>query len=293
MPRKVDIHQADMAASNAIFWDGYRWDGSEQLMVQSRQWVTKLPQQNRVDWVSSSSLATVAMTAQGISAVALLVQARENDWRAPAWGITDIFNMLAGLSFARLPASLWLSDEYGSEAIKRQSVARDVQLSQVSAFWKNSTAMSGYRILTPDAGPNPFHEFQVPIVISRLKPNSSFGARLWTILGIVATTSCRGVGIYSTVAGLGPRPFVIITQLSSLCVCMYYFVLTLCAALIFIFYILKGQAGNTVLPCMNTMWYKWLNIVMIVLACLMFTTSALEATILPNGTVTTYPIPPP
>ena len=160
------------------------------------------------------------------------------------------------------------------------------------------TTSAAYRPLRPNARmevsePNTFHDFQVPIVGSRLKPNSAFTARLWAVFGILFAIGGAGSGIYFSTAGLGPRPFVIITQLSSLRTSLYYFVLSLCATLIYIFYVLKGQAGNTALPCMNTTWYKLLNVVMILLAVLMFVTSALETKILPNGKATTYPIPPP
>jgi len=295
--RAYDWDRIDMVTSNAIFWDGNRWDGSEQLMLQSRQWVTKLPQQSRVDWLSSSMLATVAMTAQGIGAVVLLVQSLGTDWTVASWGFPDIFNYLAVLSFSRLPASLWLSDEGGFEAMNRQTLASNELTSESLDSWMYSTAPAAYCPLKTNARmelsePNTFHDFQRPIFRSRLRPSTAFAARLWAVCCILGWIGGLVIGIYASTVCLGPRPFLIITQLSTLCISLYYLTLFLCAGIIIICYILKDHAGNTVLPCMNTTWYKWLNVVMILLALLMFITSALEMTILPNGKITTYTIPP-
>ncbi len=56
--------ERDMAASNAIFWDAKhaRWDGSEEIMVQSRAWITKMPEKKHVPLLSASSALTLVST---------------------------------------------------------------------------------------------------------------------------------------------------------------------------------------------------------------------------------------
>jgi hypothetical protein len=92
--------RADMAATNAIFWDGHRWDGSEEMMLKSRAWVTKLPEHTRVNWISSSTLATAAMTLQGVDALLHLIHGTKVDWNAATDGLPNIFYPVAILSLA-------------------------------------------------------------------------------------------------------------------------------------------------------------------------------------------------
>jgi hypothetical protein len=60
----------------------------------------------------------------------------------------------------------------------------------------------------------------------------------------------------------------------------------------FVFYPLKGQASSTVVPCMNSMWYKCLNGLIISLALVAFVLAAPETTISPTGQAVTYWVPP-
>jgi hypothetical protein len=60
-----------------------------------------------------------------------------------------------------------------------------------------------------------------------------------------------------------------------------------------IYYIVKGKGGSTTIPCMNTLWYKGLTLLLIAQAFVMFLVTALETTILPTGEIMTYNVPPP
>ena len=62
--------RADMAACNAVFWDGEqkRWDGSEEMMVKSRAWITKIPEKAHVTALSASAVTSLVLTAQGANA---------------------------------------------------------------------------------------------------------------------------------------------------------------------------------------------------------------------------------
>jgi len=291
--RAKNWDRADMAASNAIFWDGYRWDGSEEMMHRSRDWVTKLPEKTHVSLISSSTLATVAMTLQGAGAVAHILQIGTSNWRAPGLALPNIFYPIAVLSFARLPASIWLSSEYGyilqdaSSTIDSTSSPEvktdpheppcDIYCPVESIIWEVTSASNNAH--RPSSEP-------------RLGPAGTTGARLCTMFGILFSLLGCGACAYYSVVAAGPQPFVIITSASSLAVRMFYFVLSVSGLFIFVFYILKGQATSTVVPCMNSMWYKCLNGLIISLALVAFVLAALETTISPTGEAVTYWVPP-
>jgi hypothetical protein len=117
--RANDWDRADMAASNAIFWNG-----SEEIRSISRDWVTKIPEKTHVSFVSPSTLATIAMTLQRAGALQHISQIGTSNWRAPGLALPNIFYPIAVLSFARLPASIWLSSDYGC-SLQGASLAQD------------------------------------------------------------------------------------------------------------------------------------------------------------------------
>jgi len=287
--------RADMAATNAIFWDGHRWDGSEEMMLKSRAWVTKLPEHTRVNWISSSTLATAAMTLQGVDALLHLIHSTKVDWNAATDGLPNIFYPVAILSLSRLPASIWLSNEYGYEKACWNEQHLHDQPSEGNGPQQSLLSSTIPKLALDEAVQEHRQslEYSGVTTVSRLKPNTAFCARLWALCGILCSFGCCGGVAYVCIVDVSRRPFVIVASCSSLMTVCYYFVLNVSACLIFISYILKGQAGSTAIPCMNSGWYKALNIFMILLAIAMFVTSALETTIPPNGQATTYSLPPP
>jgi hypothetical protein len=289
--RAKNWDRADMAASNAIFWNGRRWDGSEEMMSMSRDWVTKVPEKTHVSLVSPSTLATIAMTLQGAGALQHILQIGTSNWRAPGLALPNIFYPIAVLSFARLPASIWLSSDYGY-SLQGVSLARDSTSSPEVKFGAPEPSLGTYCVSetgTWDGASISTHPFSSK---DRLGPHSTIGARLWTTFGILSALLGCGGCAYFSVAASGPKPFVIITSASSLAVRMLYFVLSVSGVCIFVFYILKGAAGSTVVPCMNSLWYKSLNVLIISLALVAFVLAALETKISPTGTPTTYWVPP-
>ena len=291
--RAKNWDRADMAASNAIFWNGRRWDGSEEMMYKSRDWVTKVPEKTHVSLVSSSTLATIAMTLQGAGALSHILQISTSNWRAPGLALPNIFYPIAVLSFARLPASIWLSSDYGY-ALQGPSLTIDSTSSPEITVCSHEPS---YGLdCSPELGTwgrgtasNSTHQ---PASSARLNSNSTIGARLWTIFGILFALLGCGACAYNSVVAAGPKPFVIVTSASSLAVRLFYFVLSVSGLCIFVFYVLRGEAGSTVIPCMNSMWYKSLNVLIILLALVAFVLAALETTISPSGTPVTYWVPP-
>lgn len=101
----------DMAASNAAFWDArnMRWDGSDELLVPSRRWITREPASSHVSLVSASALATLGLTMQSIQAIVSLAK----DSRGAHETLNMVFSSFATFSLFRLVAAYWLSNDYG------------------------------------------------------------------------------------------------------------------------------------------------------------------------------------
>jgi hypothetical protein len=95
----------DMAATNAVFWDGEHWDRSEPTIIRSRNFPSKLPGSTHVDFLPGSTLDTITMTFQGVYSV-YIVSMHHIEGDVPTF-----FAPLAIIGLFRLQSALWLSDE--------------------------------------------------------------------------------------------------------------------------------------------------------------------------------------
>jgi hypothetical protein len=59
----------DMAATNAVFWDGEHWNGSEPTTTRSRNFQSKLSGSTQFDFLPGSTLDTITMTFQDVYSV--------------------------------------------------------------------------------------------------------------------------------------------------------------------------------------------------------------------------------
>ncbi|KAH8784389.1 hypothetical protein BGZ57DRAFT_1014961 [Hyaloscypha finlandica] len=94
-----------LAASNAIFWREDHWDGSEEMIGESSHFLPHTPTATRVNFLSVSSLTSVIVAVQGLSA-AVYVQLGGN-----TADLSVFFQPLALFGLYRLPSAIWLSNE--------------------------------------------------------------------------------------------------------------------------------------------------------------------------------------
>jgi hypothetical protein len=261
-----------MAACNAVFWDGERgrWDGSEDIMVRSRGWISKMPDSNHTPVVSASSLLTVALTLQGVQAIAQIVGIVIPTSSGLADGLPNLFLPLSVLGLMRLPAALWLSSDYG---------------------YMNTEEKTDGNV--PVDSTKDLVVVQKPELVS----DSLLDARSWK--GLLY----RAFWILSALAVLGPSvvscshiwwrpgsgPHVIFTSTSRMLFALMYLVLTAPGLLIICAYVLMGTSNTTVIPCIHSAWYKVFTLLLMVLALITVVIAAVETRILPDGNFTTHP----
>jgi hypothetical protein len=94
-----------LAASNAIFWHEDHWDGSEEMIGESSHFLPHTPTATRVNFLSVSSITSVIVAVQGISAAAY-IQLGGN-----TGDLSVFFQPLALFGLYRLPSAVWLSNE--------------------------------------------------------------------------------------------------------------------------------------------------------------------------------------
>jgi hypothetical protein len=270
--------ERDMAACNAVFWDGERgcWDGSEEIMVRSRAWITKVPEQKHVPILSASSVVTVVLTIQGLQAMFLIVSGlNPNGGYKFAQGLPNLFLPLACLAVGRLPAALWLSSDYGYLGAVEDG-ARQVHETHLEAGKLESPSVTDHLLGSA-----------VSDRLCDAHSRKGIVYRIWWLAS--AGGFIGGSAAACTRLWWGYSPSVPYNSLSRLMFQAMYLGLTVSALLIYCFFVLRGNSRTTIIPCIHATWYKVFTILLIATALGCIVVSALETRILLNGTVTTLP----
>jgi hypothetical protein len=272
--------RGDMAACNAVFWDGERerWDGSEEIMVKSRAWITKIPDTAHVTALSGSSVATLVITAQGIDATFLIISSLIG---SSAYRITvklaEVFTPLGCLGLMRLPAAFWLSSDYGfMNYDHRQSVPLLVKDDLEKVVSDNIIQLRVNHVdMTVQDRLLPPHCWKG--ILYRI----FWLATVWGILGISAA-DCTHLW-WNFPPSL---PYLATTELlfNSM-----YLVLTVASIGIHTFYVVTGKATSTIIPCIHATWYKIFTMAFMVSALVCVVVAALETRVRLNGIFTSLP----
>lgn len=103
---------ADLAASNAAFWDGNAFNGSEEMMIESRAYCLRTPRLFRAKVLSPSGGKTLLVTLQGMQALWVLIHGATKTSYGQTVATNTIFLPVAVFGLFRLPAAFWLVDDY-------------------------------------------------------------------------------------------------------------------------------------------------------------------------------------
>jgi hypothetical protein len=307
--RAYNWDAADMAACNAVFWDSEkaRWDGSEQIMLRSRAWLIKVPKQTYVPLLSASSLTTIVLTLQGVQASFIIFSPfnRDSTYHI-GQGLPNVFIAIAILGLMRLPAALWLSDDYGY--LDRAQKAGGSGRNAVETSAATMKEVGGHLLeLEPRTSKraNATHTTAIVSPLSTALSNlsevtttderrlhfshSSLGLayRVWWFLSITGLLSAAAVST-SRLIWAYPRSFRYIS-LSHLLTNILYFVISTACVLITSTYIFLGRTTSTLIPCIHATWYKMFTVVLAALGLVIVLVAALETRQLYNGNLSTLP----
>jgi hypothetical protein len=272
--------RADMAASNAVFWDGERerWDGSEEIMVKSRAWITKIPDTAHVTPLSASSATSLILTAQGIYATFLIISSLiPGSANRISVTLAGAFSPLGCLGLMRLPAAFWLSSDYGfmnystrqgTPLLAETDLEKVVSdnIAQINASQIDMTVQD--RLLSPHCWKGIFYRVFWLVTV-------------WGILGISATDCTHLWWNYAPSLPYLPTTTLIFNSM--------YLVLTIAVIGIHNFYVVTGKATSTIIPCVHATWYKIFTGVFWLAGCVCVVVAALEMRVKGNGRVTSLP----
>jgi hypothetical protein len=238
----------DMAASNAAIWGGDKWVSAEHLMVRSRNGITKLPESSHIKLMSGSFLTSVAVTIQGVSGLYYVIQS------APGNAFPTIFYPLAVMGLLRLQAAFWLSNDYGFHP---------------DADWilKAHDAAAGDRPEREQA------DMQRAEVRERLISSTSWRGVLFRVWWLASVLGLFVLSVYIFSPLLSTDVDCSVSALSQI---LFYTLFTFSMLLIHGFYVLGDRTNTTLIPCINSFWYKTYSVLICLAALACVIIAAIE-----------------
>jgi hypothetical protein len=234
----------DMACSNAAIWDGDKWVSSELLMVRchDENIILKIPESKHVELMSGSFLTSVAITIQGVQGLDYVAKG------APGNALPSIFYPLAIMGLLRLQAAFWLSSEYAFGPNTR-SVLEDLReradMEKAEIRERLITSFSWKGVL-----------FRVWWLASMLG------------LAVVSARLCADGLTFDTSDND--------LSVSALFQRLFYTLFTVGTLLFHGFYVLSGCSNSTLIPCINSSWYKAYSVLLNLTALVCVIIAAME-----------------
>ncbi|KAH8659215.1 hypothetical protein BGZ60DRAFT_414823 [Tricladium varicosporioides] len=262
----------DMAASTVRFWTADGWDGSEDIMEKSRPFCTRIPHHARINFVSKTAFETLVIFLQCIQAMVDLAQGDQGGWQV---SISNIFYPLALIGVVRLPAAYWLSDDHSytnvhSEETERLLVTTSLEeRAEFTLRMAKTSALLGHGDHGKPYDAHPRNGWRARLVR---------GFYLVVLIGLAAT-SFRYVAPFSRFITLSVTAYI-----EALLYCFTLFsTITICG-----FYVFKHKTDTTIIPCIQSTWYKIHTGFVFLAAITVFCLAAIETRKEPCGIFTTY-----
>jgi hypothetical protein len=277
---------SDMAASNAVFWTNAGWDGSEEMMKQSRGYALRLPKFHRVKLISGSLAATLVVFLQGVMALKTLVGGFSNSGNSTPLSATinfsTIFFPLSVLGLLRLVPALWLSEDhlyYFNDSVPRK-LSHAVADSQSGKFEESVPELRLNQTMS-------LLNYSSTSVDEQFYPANSWRAIMFRIFFLIPVCGLLGICIGYIATTVGSPDLLLTTTALMLVITYTYFLAGTFTLFLYYFFALK--TSTTIIPCLTSAWYRIYTLGLAAIVLLLITFAALETRKTPCGIYTTLP----
>jgi hypothetical protein len=267
--RAKNFRSIDMAASCALFWTSNGWDGSEEMMLKSRAFCTRIPSLRRISFTSISAATTLIVTIQGVQSVYSPIAGFVDGDYAFSLAFPSVFNAIAFLGLMRLPAALWLTDDYSYMDINRVERSREEEVDgvEMEVVMAKPGSASALGLLHQDSG-------NYLSLEEMFYPSNSWRGiliRMVFLIPLIGSVALTTASIVHSQPGYGQ--FFTGTHLA---LAAFYLILIIGVIVIVSGYFWTGNTGSTVLPCIEATWYQIYTGLLILLALTAMVVSGLE-----------------
>ncbi len=227
---------AMMAVTNAIFWTGRGWDGSEAAVRKYQRWLVRTPTKSTVELLSAPMVAVVVVIGQGglalYQAIAIAAQGR-----LMFDGLASVFLPLSIVSLFRLLPARWLAVDFAfRNAGDHDGDGIPLQdLDHPFVFAEDNVG--------DGADADPFAAAQFESQVSYAAVLLRFTFMLLILLLFVAQVFHIMDWFHNAFS------------VASVSEHLLYHMLTTVTLVVFTTYLVRGEGNTTVLPCVNSPWY--------------------------------------
>lgn len=269
--RALEWSKIDIAASNAIFWTAQGWDGSEYMVHLSTPLCTHLPPRNRTELMSITTLKTIIITAQGLSAIYKIVRNAAGEAFLSPLSLDTVFFPLAVLSLLRVFAAAWLTDNYGYMLRDEIETMPLPPVTKASNFGKSELADTVHLVTT-----NNTTEWSR----SRFKPSSFWLSWAFRILYTLILLGFSLVALVCLIPGtINANGYTTTVFLSIL----FYFVFLTVTLVTLTFFFVNGSITTTIIPCIDSVWYRLYTVLLGATTVALIIIASIETNRMPTG----------
>lgn len=294
-----------MAASNALFWTTDGWDGTESMMVKSRMYCERRPDHKTIQLFSISTGKSIIVTAQGIQAIALIINGITRFSRFfIRFGMPNIFFPFAILGLVRLCAAPWLTDDYTYLPHHTSPLPSTTSLSYASTSVSDSLDkphpyFSRRSTQRPSLYSLPAFDFEKPDLSSRTSDDATllpghdelFHPRLsrrgltWRIAFLLLLTCLWLLPLITML----PFRWGIYFTGTLFSMGIFYFVFLSATLFSAFFTIFSALSTSTIHPYARKTWYKVYTVLLFGLMVVLIVVACVENRKTPCGAYTSYP----
>ncbi|KAF2141095.1 uncharacterized protein K452DRAFT_45192 [Aplosporella prunicola CBS 121167] len=263
--RTTNWNADDMVAANSAVWSESGWYSPQMLDKRALNGTYgQFPRKNRISLISTSAFKTLIITLQGVQSMYYIRPFP--GWKLYSRSFATIFGALAMMGFLRLSAAPWLLDD---------SASLQPAYSVYNAYPSTLNLMSEDDSVAED---DP---------MSRRLPRRSSRGIIVRVYFLWLAAVVLGLAISNYVLTYkGPDIYMSATFLAET---IFFCFLLGTGTFIAGYYIITDRSDSTILPCFNSLWYKYYTVVLYAMAISFIVVSALETRKTPEGAYVDYP----
>ncbi|KAF2674486.1 hypothetical protein BT63DRAFT_435588 [Microthyrium microscopicum] len=273
---------SDLAATNAHFWVDNAWDGSEEMMLRSRGFSSHLPDRSYVHALSGSAIKTIIVALQGAQALYSVIAAQFTAEYLGNTSLATVFLPLAILGLLRLPAAPWISDDW----VYSNDCAMDIRPRSKKPEAGNFDEkvpleeLTASRSSTLDVTP-----LEDEAIAGRFRSSKGPIGILTRVVYLTINLALAGYATYQAApVADGQMSATLYAQI------IFFAILFISTSFISAFYFLGGKSKTTIIPCIDSPWYKAYTALIFLGMILLITLGAIETRKTWCGEWTTYPL---
>jgi hypothetical protein len=278
----------DMAATNERFWTEKGWDGSEKMMEMSREFCTRIPHRSHVRFVSKTMLESVIILGQGVQAGIEMLNGGQGGWTT---SIGTVFYPLTLFGLLRIPAAGWLSEEGNYTSVHSEETMpfsgpggeNDEEYLSPERVESRDDKI-GLEMLSARTTGLTLHPYHTQRFQSY--PRNNWRGRVvrgfylcWLLA--LAALCLKFLIPYQNRHGTVTYSITTIVEI------IVYAFLALSSVAIFSYYSFKHNTSTTIIPCIQSLWYKVYTVVLFAMMLVLLILAAIETHKEPCGSYST------